>query len=347
MNIFNRRLNTQAAENKKRDAMPAKIEIRMARRQDIGEIYRLSQELAIERMDEAAMEKGGFLVSGYSEAEYEALLDSHEYFYVLLLEGEIAGFVIAQSSDAMEDGLVYRLIRTLDDGPFVYIQQVCIGLMYQHMGYGQALYQRLLDGETAPAYACVVEGEKLTNVRSISFHEKMGFTKAFQYTPDDGHRRAIYRREPPKPTVPALLTYSMVRTGAVAGAALLLSLVIAISSSDYRILGMSVVVVIYFSLICFTRLIKYRAGDLRYLVAECIGAEKLRRGQVEYYMRICDSWQAGSAFYLVFPKKRRLREGERYEILYDLGLNETVSEKNLIAYRAIAAKPGRSRPEAE
>lgn len=314
-----------------------RLAIRRAQETDLPAICQLSSALSHGRL-EAGLDpvKTGFLVSDYGQDDYKSFLDSYDMFFVLAADDAIVAFVMAISSANMEDGQIYHEIAQRQSGPFAYIKQVCTGIEYQRHGYGQMLYRHIFELTECTIYACIVEDEGLTNTRSIEFHEKLGFTRTFHYTPEDGLRRAVFRRMPDRAKMPGLLLYSMVKTGAVAAAALVLSLVVAISNADYRIIATSAIVVIYFSAVCYYRHKKHRNGELIQLYATCVSMEKLNRRQTEYGLETGEGDEK-RIFHLVFPRKRRLREGEQYEMLFDLRADGALSETNLIVYRQVPA----------
>lgn len=337
--LFFKRRGSTGHQHGKRPALT----IRRAINEDVPVIYKHATEQALGRSDADNVSRSGFLISEFSFAAYEGFIDSSDEFYVLLAGKELTAYVMAVSSENMGDCIAKEKIAEQEPDDYIYIQQVCTGNEHQHKGYAQLLYRHIIGITGRAVYASIVDDEELVNTRSIDFHEKMGFQFVMHYQAEDGYRRAVYCFRPDGPKTPALLMYSLFKTGAVAAAALILSLVIAISSADYRTLGMALVAVLYFAVICYSRLKRYRDGAMVEVVAVCTGADKVGRGKVEYCMDMGggdeDANEAPRVFYLSFPKKRRLREGEQYELMFDMRQDGAVSEANLVAYRQIASNP--------
>lgn len=176
----------------------SQIMITDARPEHLAEIVVLARANQLEGPTEtnANLSERGFLVAGFTEQEYSDFLRTAEYFYVLLDKNRVVGFLLAYSRCRIQDDdwLNTRLKNRFRDR-FVLIKQVCVATEYTSRGLASDLYQHTIKkADGAPLMAAVV----LTpaNVRSIRFHEKLGFQMVVAETPPDGMGRGVWRLDP-------------------------------------------------------------------------------------------------------------------------------------------------------
>ncbi len=73
--------------------------VRRARRNDVPQILRLARENLLNGELSESVEERGFLVSGFSERDYEEFVYDADHFYVLEDRGELVGILLACNSE--------------------------------------------------------------------------------------------------------------------------------------------------------------------------------------------------------------------------------------------------------
>ena len=137
--------------------------------------------------------KMGFLVSGFEEQDYWELMARANYFYALLENQDVIGFLLAYSSDRIQDSeWLNLLIKYRNRVPFFVIKQICIRSERTREGLATSLYQYCLSqAKEQYGFAAIVLNP--INYASIAFHEKLGFKKIFEEIPPDGIRRGVWQ----------------------------------------------------------------------------------------------------------------------------------------------------------
>lgn len=164
---------------------PETLQIREAQVEDASTINDLANSVALAKLEKEAVDisKTGFLVSGYGPETYADFIKRVDYFFVLEVGGVMRAFLLAYSSEHIIDAKeeLNAHIRDTVCSEFVLIKQICTHPDCMGKGYAQALYShvytKILEKKESvrPIYTVIVE--KPLNPRSISFHEKAGFTQ--------------------------------------------------------------------------------------------------------------------------------------------------------------------------
>lgn len=135
----------------------------------------------------------GFLLP-YTDVEYRDFAKRAEYFYVLALDQEPIGFVLAHSSEKIDlfGGEVYLHIKDTQTPPFIIVRQTGIAQGFAHKGYGRMLYeflfQQVRDGiHRYPRAVCFI-WKTPPNRASEQFHRAVGWKEVETYSlrNDDG-----------------------------------------------------------------------------------------------------------------------------------------------------------------
>lgn len=167
------------------------MRIRKARTSDTAEIYRIASANHIDRVDSS---NNGFLVSGFSEADYVDKVRNLEHFYVLEVKKKVKAFIFAyKKEDVKAKDKVNSSYFEHADGDFSIIKQICVDKDGQSKGYGTMLYNYIVDVLTGTIYVAVVS--EPYNEASVNFHLKNGFKLAYEIEADDKRTRQIYRYE--------------------------------------------------------------------------------------------------------------------------------------------------------
>lgn len=137
--------------------------------------------------------------------------------------------------------------------------------------------------------------------------------------------------------IPSVLAGYFVRVFSVAAASLVLGIVVAVNSGELKLIVMPILVIGYLVFVAIDKVKNYDAGNMIELQATCAKCEKLDRRRNEYLLRVEDESVdiLPDTFYLVLPRKRRLREEESYSFIFSQKEDGSLSEQNLIAYKAI------------
>ena len=158
------------------------IEISKVSVADASQIVELQNELLLnDRRDY----KDGFLVSGFREEQYRDFAVRYEYFYKIVVHGELAGVLLAYESKHIEmDGKSNMLLKYALNKEFVLIKQVFVSPDFQRKGIASFLYDYLQDiiGGKKPLVAVVVLDP--FNSGSSYFHQEKGFHEFLNFVPD-------------------------------------------------------------------------------------------------------------------------------------------------------------------
>lgn len=172
------------------------LRIDFAKPRHLPQIIALAQQYELEGMAPRRAAELGFLVSNFEQEDYQAFLHRANHFYVLLEDEVICGFLLAYSSDRIQDDEWLNLhIKTRYPDPFIVVKQICVRPDSTGRGLASSLYQHLFsEAQECPLFAAIVL--EPPNHRSVVFHEKHGFKKIFQVTPSDGIPRGVWMRRP-------------------------------------------------------------------------------------------------------------------------------------------------------
>ena len=158
------------------------IEISKVSVADASQIVELQNELLLnDRRDY----KDGFLVSGFREEQYRDFAVRYEYFYKIVVHGELAGVLLAYESKHIEmDEKSNMLLKYALNKEFVLIKQVFVSPDFQRKGIASFLYDYLQDiiGGKKPLVAVVVLDP--FNSGSSYFHQEKGFHEFLNFVPD-------------------------------------------------------------------------------------------------------------------------------------------------------------------
>ena len=155
----------------------------------------LAQTYELNDLSSGTAGETGFLVSAFSERDYQKFMQYDEHFYVSLAGETVAGFVLAYTSDNIQpDEWLNNLIKSRHPDPFILIKQICVDRDFIGRGIATSLYHHLFHvAPRWPHFAALVRDPP--NLRSIAFHKKLGFYLVFEATPPDGIRREVWKRE--------------------------------------------------------------------------------------------------------------------------------------------------------
>lgn len=167
-----------------------KHQVRPATSNDVDLIVQIACEHELASKDNERIAKEGFLVSGYAPEKYLTWL---EHLAVSEAEGRISGFTLTFSRNELPSVVddSDQVFKAAGDGDFFLFKQVGVSVAFQGTGAGSALYQYELDKLSCPALAPIVLDPR--NVRSIAFHEKLGFSQVAEYPGVDGKARGIWK----------------------------------------------------------------------------------------------------------------------------------------------------------
>lgn len=168
------------------------VVIRKARQDDVETVFNLAERYVLKDEDKEGATVEGFLVANFNLEKYRLFVNKADMFYVLEIDKKIVGFILAATSETfLFDQLAHNKIREINDQSYVLIKQICVDIDYKGRGYGQRLYQYVMDKSSGRnIYAAIVLEPE--NTRSVHFHESLDFFKYFEYTPDDERKRGLW-----------------------------------------------------------------------------------------------------------------------------------------------------------
>ena len=125
-------------------------------------------------------------VSSLTKSEFSVLAGQCFYFGVALVDGAVAGFLMALRPGEDYRSLNYRWFCERYEN-FVYIDRIVVAPQFNGIGIGRALYadvERAARG-VAPILTCEVNLNP-PNPESVAFHKKLGFAEVGQLVADEG-----------------------------------------------------------------------------------------------------------------------------------------------------------------
>lgn len=158
-----------------------KIDISPVSMQDIPAITSLQSDLLLNNINDS---EKGFLISAYTETEYQQFLSCYDYFYKATVNDKIVGCLMAfDSEDILPEDETNLMLKACAKKEFVLIKQVFVSRDCGESGVATLLYQHLgkkIDSDRA--MLAVIVSDPL-NIASCRFHKRVGFTEYFQFTP--------------------------------------------------------------------------------------------------------------------------------------------------------------------
>ena len=161
----------------------------------IPQIFSLARAYELRQVPPKQSKKLGFLVSDFKEEDYQSFLSHYQYFYVLLEQENVLGFLLAYPSNRIQKHEWLNLqIKLQYPDPFVVIKQICIRPDKVGKGLGKLLYKHLFEKALEENFFAAIVLKPL-NYRSVYFHEKLCFKKVFEITPPDFIPRGIWMKK--------------------------------------------------------------------------------------------------------------------------------------------------------
>ncbi|MBN2279686.1 MAG: GNAT family N-acetyltransferase [Candidatus Marinimicrobia bacterium] len=162
--------------------------IRDAQISDINKIFELAQSLSY---NDTSLAEEGFLVSGYSEDNYEKFLGK-SFFYVALIEEKIVGYRLAVevgNPAHLQNYTSFHRVTWLSNELFevdklIYLAQSGTAVDYQRRGIASATLQHLINQNPNHSLFCAIAEKPLRNQASISFFEHKGFQRIGYFKPE-------------------------------------------------------------------------------------------------------------------------------------------------------------------
>jgi len=142
----------------------------------------IAEHAAVLAMNEGALPH----VSSLTDSEFSVLAGQCFYFGVALVDGAVAGSLMALRPGEDYRSLNYRWFSE-KYASFVYIDRIVVAPQFNGRGIGRALYadvERAARG-VAPILTCEVNLNP-PNPGSLAFHKKLGFAEVGQLVADEG-----------------------------------------------------------------------------------------------------------------------------------------------------------------
>ena len=123
-------------------------------------------------------------VGGLDEDSFDKFIKYSDYFKVIRIDKELAGFMIALLPDRPYNSVNYKWFEKKYSS-FVYIDRIVISFDYQNMGLGSLFYDNLQNGfkDKYDFLACEVNLIPKNDI-SMKFHKKYGFDEVGQQYTD-------------------------------------------------------------------------------------------------------------------------------------------------------------------
>ena len=135
--------------------------------------------------------QNGFLLP-YTADQYRDFTQRAEHFYILCLDKQLIGFVLAHSSEKIDlfGGEVYLHIKSIEPRPFIVVRQICIAPEFSNKGYGRKLYDFLFaranEDSTRYPRALSFIWKHPPNPASEKFHRAVGWKELETYSLKNG-----------------------------------------------------------------------------------------------------------------------------------------------------------------
>ena len=123
-------------------------------------------------------------VGGLDEESFDKFIKYSDYFKVIRIDKELAGFMIALLPGRPYNSVNYKWFEKKYSS-FVYIDRIVISFDYQNMGLGSLFYDDLQNGfkDKYDFLACEVNLIPKNDI-SMKFHKKYGFDEVGQQYTD-------------------------------------------------------------------------------------------------------------------------------------------------------------------
>ena len=145
--------------------------VRKAQESDISAIVALASKLAY-TVDETDPPQSGFLVAGFTEADYSRFLSTAEHFYVCVDNDSIRGFMLAYGSQSIDPvNRVDSILKYVYVDDFAVVKQIAVDPEHQRTGVGTRLYRFLIERTPNIAILAAVVLAP-SNPVSVRFHER-------------------------------------------------------------------------------------------------------------------------------------------------------------------------------
>jgi len=172
------------------------ISMRVAEHGDVERIAAIAAEYDLSQLSDEASRSGGFLVSGFSKAEYHDFIDRADHFYVAQDLQGLVGFVLAYSSERIRSNeWLNKRLTVMHPDPFVLIKQICVTRQRTSREVGSALYRTVFTHAPGRNALTALVADP-PNERSVTFHQRHGFCILTDVTPPDGLPREVWLRSP-------------------------------------------------------------------------------------------------------------------------------------------------------
>lgn len=159
------------------------VEIRDIRERDLDAVLALNNN-------------AGPAILPLDAANVRFFFERADYFRVAVLDGGVAGFLIALREDAPHASSNFRWFRQRYES-FVYVDRVVIGDLYRGHGLGRLFYSDVQSYSEvrAPLLACEVFLEPRDDVAML-FHGTRGFSEVGQQLMPESDRRVCLLAKP-------------------------------------------------------------------------------------------------------------------------------------------------------
>jgi len=156
--------------------------ISKAKTEDALEISKLQQKLLLNNNKNST---NGFLVSAFTEEDYQNFIETYNHFYIARMEGKICGVIMAYHSNLISSSnQTNMLLKYSLKSDFILIKQVFISPEFSTKGIATKLYNHLFEQESnSLPYVAVIVSEPI-NVASYKFHLKHNFSNYLDFEPD-------------------------------------------------------------------------------------------------------------------------------------------------------------------